>query len=96
MKTSILYLSSGKRELDSMEDELPLFIYIITQINIKNPVSEVNFIEDYFKHSMDCIDKESKVLTNFKGAIQFISNIWVIEDSKDSKDIKSEENMWLY
>jgi hypothetical protein len=46
-----------------MDDELPLFIYLITQINVKNIVVEYNMIEDYLKFSKN-IDKESKVLTN--------------------------------
>lgn len=66
MKTTILDLTGGKSELNSMDDELPLAIYVATQINLKNAVAEVNMIEDYFKYSKDCIDKESKVLTNLK------------------------------
>jgi len=66
LKTSILDLTGGQSELDSMDDLLPLSIYITTQINIKNVVAEVNIIEDYFRFSKDCIDKESRVLTNFK------------------------------
>ena len=46
-----------------MDDELPLFIYITTQINVKNIVIELNMIEDYLRFSKS-IDKESKVVTN--------------------------------
>lgn len=66
LKTTILDLTGGKCELNSMDDELPLSIYVVTQINLKNAVAEVNMIEDYFRFSKDCIDKESKVLTNLK------------------------------
>jgi len=65
-----------------MDDELPLFIYILTQINIKYIFSELNIIEDYLRHSKS-IDKESKVLTNMKVlnlikkvSIHFISMQW--------------------
>jgi hypothetical protein len=66
LKTTILDLTGGKTELNSMDDELPLSIYVATQISLKNAVAEVNMIEDYFRFSKDCIDKESKVLTNLK------------------------------
>jgi hypothetical protein len=48
-----------------MDDELPLFIYLTSQINVKNIVVELNMIEDYLKYSKS-VDKESKVLTNIK------------------------------
>lgn len=66
LKTTILDVTSGKCELDSMDDVLPLSIYVATQISLKNVVAEVNMIEDYFRFSKDCIDKESRVLTNLK------------------------------
>lgn len=48
-----------------MDDELPLFIYIISQINLKNALVELNLIENYLQYSPS-LDKESKVLTNFR------------------------------
>jgi hypothetical protein len=46
-----------------MDDELPLFIYLTTQVNIKNFPVQLHMIEDYLLFSKS-IDKESKVLTN--------------------------------
>jgi len=48
-----------------MDDELPLFIYLTTQINVRNIIVELNMVEDYL-HFSDNLDKESKVLTNLK------------------------------
>ena len=48
-----------------MDDELPLFIFLTTQINIKNIFAEINLIEDYLKYSKN-IDKESMVITKLK------------------------------
>ncbi len=48
-----------------MDDELPLFIYLTTQINVRNIVLELNMIEDYLQYCKS-IDKESKVLTNIR------------------------------
>ncbi len=46
-----------------MDEELPLFMYLTTQIDVKNLVSELKLIEDYLVNGRS-IDKESKVLTN--------------------------------
>ena len=45
-----------KYELTSMDEELPLFIYLTTQINVRNILAELYIIEDYL---MNCksIDK---------------------------------------
>ena len=48
-----------------MDDELPLFIYLTTQINMRNAIVEISMIEDYLMFSKS-IDKESKVLTNLR------------------------------
>ena len=53
-----------------MDDELPLFIYLTTQINVRNIVLEINMIEDYLQFSKT-IDKESKVLTNLRVLYNF-------------------------
>jgi hypothetical protein len=55
-----------------MDDELPLFIYLTTQINVKNILAELNIIDDYLRYCKS-IDKESKVLTNLRVIINFLS-----------------------
>jgi hypothetical protein len=54
-----------------MDDELPLFIYITTQINLKNVLVELNIINDYLQFSKS-LDKESKVLTNLFVIFNFL------------------------
>ena len=79
LKTTVLDLTSGKSELNTMDDELPLSIYVCTQISLKNAVAEIHMIEDYFRFSKDCIDKESKVLSNLSAGVSYISNFWKLD-----------------
>ena len=76
MKASVLDLTEGKYELDSLDDELPLTILCFTKVSLVNAFAEISIIEDFFKYSKDCVDKESKIITNFKGALEFISQLW--------------------
>lgn len=46
-----------------MDDELPIFIYITTQVTVKNIFAELNMVDDYLKYSKG-LDRDSKVLTN--------------------------------
>ena len=79
-----------KKDLISMDDELPIIIYCSTQINTKNAPAEYHMIEDYIKYSSMNIN-ESKVLTNSLGAILFISKQWDLNNLQKRKS-SDEEN----
>jgi len=79
MRNTILGGNFGKVELNSMDDELPIFIYICTQINLKNAPAEFSMIEDYLKYSSSD-EGESKVLTNIQSSLTFIRNGWEINN----------------
>ena len=79
MRNTILGGNFGKVELNSMDDELPIFIYICTQINLKNAPAEFSMIEDYLKFSSSD-EGESKVLTNIQSSLTFIRNRWEIKN----------------
>ena len=68
LRNTILGNNNNKKDLNSMDDELPIFIYCSTQIITKNAPAEYHMIEDYIKYSNMNIN-ESKVLTNSIGAI---------------------------
>ena len=44
MRSYILEYTTGKDELVSMDDELPIIIYISTQINVDNLFAELNML----------------------------------------------------
>ena len=73
LRNTILGNNNGKCELKSMDDELPIYIYICTQINIKNICAELHIIEDYLLNAFP-EEEESKVLRNMMSAVLFISN----------------------
>ena len=80
-------MSDGKNEVSSMDEELPIFIYITTQLNIKNAVAEYHMIEDYIKYSSMNIE-ESKVLLNVMGAVVYISKDWELKEKNGEKKDK--------
>ena len=90
LRNTILGCHGGKNELNSMDDELPIFIYCTTQINIKNAPAEYHMIEDYLKFASAELD-ESKVVTNVMSSVTFIINGWEINDNDDDEnDIKND------
>ena len=91
LRNTILGCHGGKNELNSMDDELPIFIYCTTQINIKNAPAEYHMIEDYLKFASAELD-ESKVVTNVMSSITFICNGWDISDNDNIKNEIEEKN----
>ena len=95
LRNTILGCHGGKNELNSMDDELPIFIYCSTQTNIKNAPAEYHMVEDYLHFASAELD-ESKVVTNVMSSILFICNGWEIKDkddenNEDKKDKKEED-----
>ena len=82
MRGSFLEYTSGKDELISMDDELPIIIYIVTQVNIENLFAELNMVDDYIKISMRDELIQNKMVTNMLSALIYISKKW---DSKLKK-----------
>ena len=76
LRNCILDYTNCKYELDSMDDELPIVIYIGTQINIDNPYAEFFMIEDYVKCSLRDNLKENRMVTNLLSSLIYISKEW--------------------
>ena len=90
LRNTVLGNNNGKSDLNSMDDELPIFIYCSTQINTKNAPAEYHMIEDYIKYSNINLD-ESKVLTNSIGAILYITKEWDVSKFKTNSNEKLKE-----
>ena len=71
-----------------MDDVLPLSIYIISQVNIKNIGTEFNIIEDFIKineeRGKSGFEHEKRLLTNFNGGIDYIMKEWAPPSPPDS------------
>ena len=85
IRNCILEYTGGKYELESMDDELPIIIYLVTQINVDNLFAELNMVDDYFKCTMRDELIQNKMVTNLLSSLNYVSNKW------DKKNLKFEE-----
>ena len=76
MRSYILEYTTGKDELVSMDDELPIIIYISTQINVDNLFAELNMVDDYIKCTMRDDLVQNKMVTNLLSGLLYISKNW--------------------
>lgn len=75
MKTAVIDYWKGREELDSMDDELPLLIFVIYQARVPNINAEVALLLDYIGRSSR-FEKEQRLLINFEAAAKYIANEW--------------------
>ena len=76
MRSYILEYTSGKDELISMDDELPIIIYVTTQVNVENLFAELNMINDYVKCTMRDDLVQNKMVTNLLSGLVYINKTW--------------------
>ena len=80
LRNCILEYTNCKCELNSMDDELPIIIYIATQINMENLYAELYMIDDYIKCSLRDKLAENKMVTNLLSSLVYISKEWKFDD----------------
>ena len=76
IRTCVLEYSNGKHELDSMDDELPIIIYIATQIKVTNMFAELNIVDDYFRIISRDDLMQNKMITNLLSSLIYIIKNW--------------------
>ena len=76
IRKCILEYTEGKFELESMDDELPIIIFISTQVKVNNLVAELNMIDDYIKCSMRDNLVQNKMVTNLLSSLMYLSKSW--------------------
>ena len=72
IRKCILEYTEGKYELESMDDELPIIIFISTQVKVENFLAELYMIEDYIKCSMRDKLVQNKMVTNLLSSLLFL------------------------
>jgi len=75
MKSSVVEYHKGKQEIASMDEELPILIYVVLQCQIDNISAELNFIDDYVQLD-PTLESEKRLMTNIKVSVQYISEEW--------------------
>ena len=78
IRKCILEYTEGKFELESMDDELPIIIFISTQVKVNNLIAELNMLDDYVKCSMRDNLVQNKMITNLLSSLIFLEKFWNI------------------
>lgn len=91
MRFAIVDYHQGKEELGSMDDELPILIFIISRCKVKNLSAHLNFINDYVNHQ-GTMETEERIMMNLIVSFAFIVDEWSIEEFENPKKKDGERN----
>ena len=69
-----------------MDDELPIFIYMCTQVNLNNFYAELNLIDDYLKCTLRDEMIQNKVVTNLMSGFMYISKGLIDQDENNNNN----------
>jgi hypothetical protein len=75
MRTEVVDYYKGKVEISTMDDELPVLIYIYIHSGFKQLASELHFLRDYIANT-DRFDNEQRLLTNMEVILQYVNDEW--------------------
>ena len=80
LKSAVVDHHKGRLELQTMDDVLPLSIYMVAMSELSHPASLYNMMDDYLRANdgRSGFDLERKLLANFQGALIFTSQEWEI------------------
>jgi hypothetical protein len=70
-------------ELESMDDELPITIYILGNTEVSDMISNLRYIQNYIQLH-DSMDSEDKMITHIIASTDYIVENWVVGDIPDS------------
>lgn len=65
MRSCVVDFYKGKEEVSSMDEELPLLIYILLYCRVEDLVAELSFIDDYVNLDSS-LESEKRLMTNIK------------------------------
>lgn len=75
MKSAVVDFHKGKEEVYSMDEELPIMIYILLHSQIENISAEFSFVDDYVQFD-PALESEKRLMTNLQVSLQYIADEW--------------------
>lgn len=71
MKTTVIDYWKGKQELETMDDQLPVIIFIVFKVALDSFPAQIEFLIDYTRTNSG-MDNENRLLINYDAAVSFI------------------------
>lgn len=72
MKTAVIEFYQGREELISMDDELPVVLWVLLKSRCEKPLTQICMVEDFICLQEE-FDFEKKFIMNFKMAAKYIA-----------------------
>jgi len=70
-------------EIESMDDELPITIYILGYTEVGDMISNLHYIKNYIQLH-DSMDSEEKMITHIIASTDYIVENWAVGEIPDN------------
>jgi hypothetical protein len=83
MKTEVVDYWNGSEALETMDDELPIVIFIVAMSEVPALMAELRFLQEYVGNNVK-FERENRILTDIEASVNFIIQEWNIEEDQSS------------
>lgn len=84
MRSAVIKHHHAKVEIDGMDSELPITIFIMSRVRCRQMHSNLQYVRQYLK-SIDENDNQEIVLNTITMAVDYITSEWNIADIRKKK-----------
>lgn len=84
MRSAVIRHHNARVEIESMDEELPITIFVLSRVKCKQIYSHLHFVRHYLK-SKDESDNQERVVSNILVSVDYVSKEWKLEDIKKPK-----------
>lgn len=72
MKSAVVDFHHGNVEIESMDDQLPMIIFILVFTDAPNLISNIAFVEDFIRFDSS-LESEKRLMTNIRVKLHFLA-----------------------
>jgi hypothetical protein len=84
MRSAVIKHHHAKHEIEGMDDELPITIFIISRVKCRQMYSHLHYVREYLK-SKDESDNQNQIVTNIMVGVEYICKEWVLDEIRKKK-----------
>jgi hypothetical protein len=88
MRSAVIKYHHAKLEIESMDEELPITIFVLSRVYCRQLYSHLHFVRHYLK-SKDESDNQERVVSNVLVSVDYICKEWNLSDIRKHEAVQT-------
>jgi Vacuolar sorting protein 9 (VPS9) domain len=84
MRSAVIRHHNAKTEIESMDEELPITIFVLSRVKCKQMYSHLHYVRHYLKAKEES-DNQERVVSNILVSVDYIAKEWKLDEIKKPK-----------